>query len=132
MNPHIWGPHAWIFLHSISITYPDNPDQSTQLSAKNLILSLKELLPCEHCKKNYEEHIKNLSDDIFTSKKKFFKFLVDLHNKVNKLNGKREYSYEEVINIYKRKCMSSSPNFFIYLLFITMIVVLFYLILKKQ
>ena len=25
MNPKIWGPHAWIFLHSITLNYPENP-----------------------------------------------------------------------------------------------------------
>ena len=25
MNPEIWGPPAWMFLHSISLAYPKNP-----------------------------------------------------------------------------------------------------------
>ena len=25
MEPEIWGPHAWQFLHSITLSYPDNP-----------------------------------------------------------------------------------------------------------
>ena len=25
MNPKFWGPHAWIFLHSITLNYPKEP-----------------------------------------------------------------------------------------------------------
>ena len=25
MEAKIWGPHAWIFLHSITMAYPENP-----------------------------------------------------------------------------------------------------------
>ena len=27
MDPLIWGPHAWFFLHSITLVYPDNPSE---------------------------------------------------------------------------------------------------------
>ena len=25
MDPKVWGPNAWIFLHSITMNYPKNP-----------------------------------------------------------------------------------------------------------
>jgi len=37
MRADIWGPHAWIFLHSISLEYPDNPTNIDKNNMKNFI-----------------------------------------------------------------------------------------------
>ena len=37
MEPNIWGPGAWTFLHSITFQYPENP---TDLKNRNIILFL--------------------------------------------------------------------------------------------
>ena len=28
MKPEIWGPHAWMFLHSITLEYPDRTNRT--------------------------------------------------------------------------------------------------------
>ena len=44
LNPNIWGPHAWFFLESIAIGYPDNPTKEEKIKAKNFFLLLESLL----------------------------------------------------------------------------------------
>lgn len=122
MNPTIWGPEAWTFLHTITISYPDNPTKEEKASAKKLIESLAYLLPCVHCKSNFAKHIKNISDDVFSSRKKFFEWLVDVHNNVNRQKGTREYSYKEVLSAYKKKFNHKNNYQWIFVLIFVIII----------
>ena len=61
MNPKLWGPHAWIFLHYITLGYPDCPDKQTKDAYKNFFINIKDILPCDTCKKHYSENIENIS-----------------------------------------------------------------------
>ena len=89
MDPSIWGPHAWIFLHSITFNYPNKPSPVQEKSAINFFNSLRYLLPCSICKDNYENHlIKNPIKDNVKSKKDLIKWLIDIHNHVNLTLGK--------------------------------------------
>jgi len=53
MNPEVWGPHTWIFLHSISLNYPKCPTRKDKDNMRNFIVSLKGVLPCDNCKENF-------------------------------------------------------------------------------
>jgi hypothetical protein len=69
LSPLHWGPKTWFFLESAAIAYPTNPTDNEKLAAKQLILSLKELLPCLNCRLNYasylDENIKGNDLDYF-------------------------------------------------------------------
>ncbi len=128
MNPNIWGPHAWVFLHSITMSYPDNPSSEEKQAAKNFVSSLEYLLPCTQCKENFTSHVKKVSEKTFDSKKNFFEWFVDVHNNINKHHGKKTYTYKEVIEHYKKKYginenYSSYTN--IFLLMITTSIILY-------
>ena len=60
MNPKIWGPHAWIFLHSVSFSYPDDPTEEDKKEYKKFFESLQYVLPCDTCKYNYKKKIKKI------------------------------------------------------------------------
>ncbi len=116
MDPAIWGPHLWHFLHSMSFAYAkdkNNPTQQEKYYMFNFLESLKFVLPCS-CKKNYTEHFDN-NPPRLNSRRELFEWLVDLHNKVNKqtneyLDKKGDYktprknekvTYKFVENMYK-------------------------------
>lgn len=105
MNPKLWGPHAWIFLHYITLGYPDCPDKQSKEAYKNFFINIKDILPCDTCKKHYSENIEKypLTDKIMDSKERLFKWLVDLHNEVNKKNGKKEMTYKDALERFEDK-----------------------------
>ena len=35
MDPEIWGPSTWIFLHTITLNYPNNPTIYDKQNYKN-------------------------------------------------------------------------------------------------
>jgi len=99
VDPEVWGPSAWKFLHTITFNYPNCPSKNDKDRFKNLFNLLEFVLPCDKCKDNFVDHIKKrpLTDKILCSKRDFIKWLIDVHNDVNKMNGKPSISYNDAI-----------------------------------
>ena len=77
-NPKIWGPSTWIFLHSISFSYPEKP---TKKDKKNYIFFKNKKNRLYFDLTNYiytslkiikVKHIDVLKIDTFDIKNKFF------------------------------------------------------------
>jgi len=102
MQPEIWGPSAWTFLHTITLNYPNNPNDEDKSNHKLFFNNLKNIIPCEKCAIHYKENLKKYPlEPALESKELLVKWLIDIHNEVNKKNKKKIYSYEEVNKIYK-------------------------------
>ena len=104
MNPKFWGPHGWIFLHSVTMNYPKNPSNDDKQLYRNFFSSLIIVLPCEKCAYHYKQHIKDDPiEPALENRDKLVRWLIKIHNKVNADLGKPHYSYEQVIEEYKYK-----------------------------
>jgi hypothetical protein len=104
MNPKFWGPHGWIFLHSVTMNYPKNPSNDDKQLYSNFFSSLTRVLPCEKCAYHYKQHIKDDPiEPALENRDKLVRWLIKIHNKVNADLGKPYYSYEQVIEDYKYK-----------------------------
>lgn len=103
MEPNVWGKHAWIFLHSVTMNYPDNPTNDDRKNYKNFFENLRFILPCEVCKKHYSKHIQSKPiEHALHSKKKLVEWLIEVHNQVNISLNKPTMSYDQVIDLYKK------------------------------
>jgi hypothetical protein len=105
MSPTIWGPHAWFLLHSISMALPNKIPKETQKNLIDFMESFGGLIPCNICKINYKRHLlKDMSPlkDNIQTRQLFAKWLIDLHNIVNKETGKPEMCYEAVVEKYDK------------------------------
>jgi hypothetical protein len=112
LSPTHWGPKTWFFLESAAIGYPSNPTEDEKNSAKNLLLSLKDLLPCLSCRINYANYLEeniNYLDDAVKDRDSLFDFIIKLHNDVRVRNGQKERSVEEVFNYYQSQ-FSKNPE----------------------
>ena len=99
MDPNLWGPSGWYFLHSLTYSYPDNPTKKEEDAAIQFFNSLGTLLPCTVCKVNYDKHFKeNNIANCVSSRNELIKWLIDIHNQVNMDNGKPMVSYKSVLN----------------------------------
>ena len=104
MNTKFWGPHGWIFLHSVTMNYPKNPSNNDKQLYRNFFSSLTRVLPCEKCAYHYKQHIKDDPiEPVLENRDKLVRWLIKIHNKVNADLGKPHYSYEQVIEEYKYK-----------------------------
>ena len=104
MNPNFWGPHAWIFLHTISMNYPKKPTEEDKQTYYQFFKGLEDILPCEKCAYNYSTNLqKHPLEQSLESRDSLIRWLIQIHNEVNKETGKPPYTYEQVIEDYKYK-----------------------------
>jgi len=114
MEPNVWGPHGWYFLHSITLAYPDNPTDDDKTIHKNFFESLKDILPCDKCKVHFNQTLTTYPiENHLENKESLFKWLVDVHNRVNIDNDKREYTYDEVTKLYENMYSKNENGYFI-------------------
>ena len=102
--PCIFGPPLWMFLHLLSFSYPDYPDEILKKNIFNFFKNLGLVLPCSECKNHYESNfaILNLENSL-GSRDLLTKWVYDLHVLVNKQTGKTSWpSYQEVYEKYNK------------------------------
>lgn len=123
LNPKIWGPHAWIFLHSVTLSYPNNPSDLDKKTFKYFFLNLKDILPCQKCRYNYRNHLQKYNiDDYLNNREDLVKWLIMIHNEVNISNNEKIYSYDDVIDYYKNLYNNNNNNIYLFIIIIVIII----------
>lgn len=106
INAEHWGKQAWHFLHTICYNYAENPTETDKKDYADYIDAFQRVLPCPYCAEHFKELLIQLPPR-FDNKTELFNWSVDVHNEVNKSNGKSVLSYEqaltELINNSKTK-----------------------------
>jgi Erv1 / Alr family len=101
MLPSCWGPGTWMLLHSIAYVYDPRKDKENYY---NFFMYLGKVLPCNDCKIHYAENVINKElIDALESNDTFFKWMYDLHNRVNEQTGvprNKWPNYESILKLY--------------------------------
>jgi hypothetical protein len=109
----IWGPNAWVLLHSITLTYPLKPCGKDRETYQRFLKSFGQVLMCDVCKVHYNRNLEEYPPKL-DSRKDFFEWMVDLHNEVNGRTGKRAWTYQEALehyqNLYQTKFTLELPD----------------------
>ena len=126
LDPSVWGPKAWFFFHSVTLSYPECPTEKDKEEVKTFFSLLENILPCQKCRKNFCTHIDKypLTDEILSNKEKLVKWLLKIHNEVNKCTGKPELSYKEFIKRYKGEYKKKDNMLYLILVIILLIIVI--------
>jgi len=102
MEPQVWGPHGWFFLHSITMAYPDKPTKKDRENFSNFFHLLPAVLPCEVCQNHFRQYLAELPiEPALKNKQTLVEWLINIHNKTNMSLGKPTMTYEQVIEKYK-------------------------------
>ena len=119
VNPDIWGPHAWKFLHAEAQGFPDEPTDTDREHYNTLFMTLRYTLPCPKCREHLSKYIESNPPNV-NNREDLEKWVIDMHNAVNMRLGQHELSYTEAARIMN----TVSPTLFsnllnlIYILFI--------------
>ncbi len=101
MDPKIWGPGLWTYIHSAAAT---STSQQKRLDFEAAMKALAKTLPCEKCKAHFMANL-----DIFpirnymASNESLFMWTYLMHDAVNasqNKTGNKRPTFEEVYKIY--------------------------------
>lgn len=113
MDPTQWGPCVWRAIHVIALGYPTDPSPQDVEEYKAFFTALGPVLPCRACSDHYEKNLKKLPIDkpLQQGGRALFDWTVELHNRVNRFQGKRELSPDEAFKIIVASTSKSSSGF---------------------
>ena len=84
LDPTVWGPHFWFFLHTLAISYPHHPNAVTKKKYYELIQNLPLFIPVESIGSDF---IKILDEYPVTAyldnRESLTKWMHFIHNKIN-------------------------------------------------
>lgn len=102
LNPDVWGPHYWFFLHTVALTYPSKPNAITKKKYYNLIQDLPLFIPDANAAKSFSELLdKYPVTPYLDSNPSFNKWMHFIHNKINFVLGKPQINMLAAANKYK-------------------------------
>lgn len=138
LDPNVWGPHYWSFLHHMAWTYPENPNKITKRKYYDFIQNLPLFIPNE---KIGNDFMKMIDDHPVTpyldSRESFIRWVHYIHNKINKILGKDELSFLESLDKFKseykpksvsitEKIQMNKNYFFIFIIFILLFLIYYF------
>ena len=133
IKPNVWGPSGWKFMHYISFGYPENPTNEDKINYKNFYNNLQHILPCEKSSINYNKNItEHPIDNHLTDRDSLVKWVIDIHNQVNKESNKKQLDYQTAIDIHLYENYSHSILYYCSRIFVVIIIILMiYIIYQK-
>jgi hypothetical protein len=86
IEPKIWGPLYWTFLHFVAKTYSDKPTSLEKKNFYDVFYGIFKILPCKLCRNNIKIKLKKipLDDEVLKNNVNLNKWLNMLHNEVTK------------------------------------------------
>jgi len=86
------------------MNYPKKPSEEDKQAYYQFFKGLEDVLPCDKCAYNYSTNLqKHPLEQSLESRDSLIRWLIQIHNEVNKETGKPPYTYEQVIEDYKYK-----------------------------
>ena len=84
LDPKVWGPHYWFFLHTLAMTYPHHPNSVTKKKYYEFIQNLPLFLPVEEISGEFSKLIdKYPITPYLDNRDSFVRWMHFIHNKIN-------------------------------------------------
>ena len=96
LDPNIWGPHYWFFLHTLVMTYPHHPNAVTKKKYYEFIQNLPLFLPVEEISGEFSKLIdKYPVTPYLDNRDSFVRWMHFIHNKINEKLEKPQISLND-------------------------------------
>jgi hypothetical protein len=96
LDPSVWGPHFWFFLHTLSMSYPHHPNAVTKKKYYEFIQNLPLFIPVEQIGNDFMKLIDQYPvTSYLDSRESFIKWMHFIHNKINEKLEKPKISLNE-------------------------------------
>ena len=96
LDPTIWGPHFWFFLHTLAMSYPHHPNAVTKKKYYELIQNLPLFIPVESIGSDFEKILNEYPVTAYLdSRESLIRWLHFIHNKINEKLEKPKITLNE-------------------------------------
>lgn len=96
LDPNIWGPHYWFFLHTISMTYPLKPNAVTKKKYYEFIQNLHIFIPNERISSDFSKLLNSYPVlPYLDNRQSFIRWIWFIHNKINEKLEKKTLTLNE-------------------------------------
>jgi hypothetical protein len=96
LDPTVWGPHFWFFLHTLALSYPQHPNSVTKKKYYELIQNLPLFIPVESIGNGFEKLLDEYPVTAYLdSRESLVKWLHFIHNKINEKLEKPKITLNE-------------------------------------
>ena len=101
LDPRVWGPHYWFFLHTVAHTYPGVPNAVTKRKYYDLIQNMPLFLPDAEMGNRFSTLLDLYPvSPYLDSRDSFIRWMHFIHNKVNVALGEEELTLPEGLEKY--------------------------------
>ena len=96
LDPNIWGPKFWFFLHTLAMSYPHYPNEVTRKKYYDLVQNLPLFIPIELIASDFSKLLdKYPVSPYLDSRDSFIRWMHFIHNKINEKLEKPKISLNE-------------------------------------
>ena len=96
LDPKVWGPHYWFFLHTLAMTYPYHPNAVTKKKYYEFIQNLPLFLPVQEISSEFSKLIdKYPITSYLDNRDSFVRWMHFIHNKINEKLEKPQISLND-------------------------------------
>ena len=96
LDPKIWGPHYWFFIHTVAMTYPIRPNAVTKKKYYEFIQNLPLFIPVESISGEFSKLIdKYPVTPYLDNRESLIRWTHFIHNKINQKLEKPQISLNE-------------------------------------
>ena len=101
LDPNIWGPHYWFFLHTVAMTYPHYPNTITKKKYYEFIQNIPLFIPVEQISTEFSKLLdKYPITPYLDNRDSFIRWTHFIHNKINQKLEKPEISLNTFFTSY--------------------------------
>jgi hypothetical protein len=96
LDPKVWGPHYWFFIHTVAMTYPHHPNTVTKKKYYEFIQNLPLFLPVQEISNEFSKLIdKYPITPYLDNRDSFIRWTHFIHNKINQKLEKPQVSLND-------------------------------------
>jgi hypothetical protein len=111
LDPKVWGPHYWFFLHTVAMTYPHHPNAVTKKKYYEFIQNLPLFIPVNEISTELEKLI-----DVYPitpyldNRDSFVRWMHFVHNKINEKLEKQPITLNDFFVQYYNQYKSQNEK----------------------
>lgn len=101
LDPNVWGPHFWFFLHTVAYCYPETPNEFTRRKYYDLIQNMPLFLPNPEIATKFSQILdKYPVTPYLKCRESFVRWTIYIHNAINRSLDKPEWELLDALEQY--------------------------------